>query len=104
MLSMYFGSGLPFGPQGCERWQATNRMPGYKRVDLGLYKDFALNAEGENIRKHTRKAQFGIEVFNLFDFANTISYFWVRDTYGYHYAVPNYLTSRRINVKLTLEF
>lgn len=103
MLSLFFGTGLPFGPHNCQRWQATSRMPGYKRVDLGLYKDFAIDAEGERKREHLRSARVGIEVFNLFDFANTISYFWVADTDGHNYGVPNYLTSRRINLKLSFE-
>ncbi len=103
MLSLFFGTGLPFGPHNCQRWQATSRMPGYKRVDLGLYKDFAIDANGERKREHLRSARVGIEVFNLFDFANTISYFWVADTEGHNYGVPNYLTSRRINLKLSFE-
>lgn len=103
MLSLFFGTGLPFGPHNCQRWQATSRMPGYKRVDLGLYKDFAIDADGQRKREHLRSARVGIEVFNLFDFANTISYFWVADTEGHNYGVPNYLTSRRINLKLSFE-
>ncbi len=103
MLSLYFASGLPFGPHNCQRWQATSRMPGYKRVDLGLYKDFALNHDGSQKRRGLRSARVGVEVFNLFDFANTISYFWVADTEGHNYGVPNYLTSRRINVKVRWE-
>ncbi|MCI5777996.1 MAG: TonB-dependent receptor, partial [Bacteroidales bacterium] len=90
--------------QGCQRWQATSRMPGYKRVDLGLYKDFAIGSDGTCKRPSLRSAKLGVEVFNLFDFANTISYFWVSDNDGHRFGVPNYLTSRRINVKLNIEF
>lgn len=102
MLSLFFGSGLPFGPSGGERWQYTNRMPGYKRVDLGVYKDFAIRADGGRGGR-LRSARLGVEVFNLFDFDNTISHFWVRDDDGRSYAVPNYLTGRRLNVKLSVE-
>ena len=104
MLSMYFASGLPYGPSGSQRWQQTSRMPGYKRVDLGLYKDFARDTDGNVSARHLNKCQLGVEFFNLFDFANTISHFWVSDTEGRNYGVPNYLTSRRINVKLNIEF
>ncbi len=104
MLSMFFGSGLPFGPSGSERWQQTNRMSGYKRVDLGFYKDFAVDREGVQKREHLRTAKIGVEIFNLFDTENTISYLWVSDNDGHRYGVPNYLTSRRINAKLTIEF
>ena len=44
------------------------------------------------------------EVFNLLQINNVISYFWVKDVTNRSYAVPNYLTSRQINVKLHLEF
>lgn len=104
MLSMFFGSGLPFGPAGSERWQQTSRMPGYKRVDLGIYKDFALTSDGKQKRSRLRSAKAGVEVFNLFDFSNTISHFWVADASGNKYGVPNYLTARRVNVKLSIEF
>lgn len=101
-LNLYFASGLPFGPPNSERKYATLRMPGYKRVDLGLYKNFAINNDGSR-KGRLHSARLGVDVFNLFDFSNTISYFWVKDTDGRNYAVPNYLTSRRINVSFTIE-
>lgn len=103
-LAMYMATGLPFGPPEGGRRAATNRMPGYKRVDLGLFKDFAKRADGTQKGKFVKSARVGVEVFNLFDFSNTISYFWVSDVKNNHFAVPNYLTSRRINVKLSVEF
>lgn len=103
-LSMFLSTGLPFGPPNCERRQATNRMPGYKRIDLGLYKDFAKAKDGTCKMRGIKSLQIGVDVFNLFDFSNTISYFWVKGTGDKQYAVPNYLTSRRINIKFSLEF
>ncbi len=103
-LGIYAGSGLPFGPPNSERKMATNRMPGYKRIDLGLYKDFGLYSDGTKRFNHINSIRLGVDVFNLFDFSNTISYFWVDGVDGRQYAVPNYLTSRRINVKLSVEF
>lgn len=103
-LGMYLATGLPFGPPNSERYMATNRMPGYKRVDLGLFKDFAKNADGTEKWNGVRTFQIGLEVLNLFDFSNTISYFWVSDVENRQYAVPNYLTSRRLNVKISIEF
>lgn len=103
-LGMYLASGLPFGPPNSERYMATNRMPGYKRVDLGLFKDFAKNADGTEKWNGVSTFQIGLEVLNLFDFSNTISYFWVSDVENRQYAVPNYLTSRRLNLKISIEF
>ncbi len=102
-LSMFFASGLPFGPPNKERYLATNRMPGYKRVDFGLYKDFAIRADGSQ-RWNIKSLLLAVEVFNLFNFSNTISYFWVAGVDGTQYAVPNYLTARRLNVKISFEF
>jgi hypothetical protein len=44
------------------------------------------------------------EVFNLLQINNVISYLWVKDVTNRSYAVPNYLTSRQLNVKLHFEF
>jgi len=35
---------------------------------------------------------------------NTINHNWIRDVNGRYYAVPNFLTGRRVNLKLTLQF
>lgn len=102
-LNFYMATGLPFGPPSQPRYKATSRMPGYKRVDMGLYKDFALRPDGSRKREPLRSAKLAVEVFNLFDFQNTISYFWVDGFDQRTYAVPNYLTARRINLKLSVE-
>lgn len=46
----------------------------------------------------------GVEVFNLFNYRNVVSFIWVADYSGTYYAVPNYLTARQFNVKLTATF
>ncbi len=45
-----------------------------------------------------------LEVFNLLDISNTISYLWVSNNSGDMFAVPNYLTRRKLNLKLTIKF
>jgi hypothetical protein len=45
-----------------------------------------------------------VEIFNLLGTNNTISYMWIADIYNRQYAVPNYLTARRLNIKLTARF
>lgn len=112
-LSGHYGTGLPFTFPKTERYDLINRMPSYKRVDMGftvLLKEY----NHKSVKKlesiaWLKSLWFGAEVFNLFDFNNTVSYLWVQ-TVGNQsnqaglYAVPNYLTSRRINVKLTASF
>ena len=51
----------------------------------------------------------GIEVFNLLDINNTISYNWLTtvnnlDGEVRQFAVPNYLTGRSLNFRVTLSF
>lgn len=103
-LSVYLATGLPFGPPDEPRYMATYRMPGYKRIDLGLYKDFAITREGAKKFKNIDSIRLGIDIFNLFNISNTISYLWINDTSGGTYAVPNYLTPRRINLRFAIEF
>ncbi|MCX7862428.1 MAG: TonB-dependent receptor [Bacteroidales bacterium] len=105
-LSLLFGSGLPFGPPKSERFQAIYRMPPYRRVDIGFAKIIKSPDKHitEGILKHFEKLWIGIEVFNLLDVNNTVSYQWVSDIRGHEYAVPNYLSSRRLNVKVIATF
>jgi hypothetical protein len=45
-----------------------------------------------------------MEVFNLLGISNTISYLWLKDFFNTTYAVPNYLTTRRLNLRLQVNF
>lgn len=107
-LNLVYGTGLPFGPPNSPRYAATARMPDYRRVDIGMSKSLISSERTyENPRgpvKWFKDLWIGVEVFNLFDINNTISYTWVRDVYNTEYAVPNYLTSRLFNVKLSGRF
>ncbi|NSW45304.1 MAG: TonB-dependent receptor [Bacteroidales bacterium] len=105
-LSLLFGSGLPFGPPKSERYEATYRMPPYRRVDIGFSKILKSPEQEINygILKYFDKLWIGLEVFNLLDIDNTISYQWVSDIRGHEYAVPNYLSSRRLNIKIIASF
>jgi hypothetical protein len=52
-----------------------------------------------------RTLYLNLEVFNLFDTRNTVSYLWVRDvSTSRQYAVPNYLTGRLLNLRLVFGF
>nr|WP_321409853.1 TonB-dependent receptor [uncultured Carboxylicivirga sp.] len=103
-LSVLYGTGLPFGPPQSERYKATQRMPSYRRVDIGFSKDLMNIYHNMTRSKTIKNAWLSVEIFNLFNINNTISYTWVNDVFNRQYAVPNYLTSRRINLKLAVEF
>lgn len=105
-LNMIYGSGLPFGPPKSEKYEDILRIPDYRRVDIG----FSAILKSENKRSKVNfmnvfnSAWLSVEVFNLLDINNTISYLWVSDIGGRQYAVPNYLTRRQVNLKLILRF
>ncbi|PWD97796.1 TonB-dependent receptor [Marinilabilia rubra] len=103
-LSLFYGSGLPFGPPRSPRYLATYRMSPYRRVDIGFSKDLMPWLRRNTQQKIIKDFWVGLEIFNLFDISNTISYYWVSDVEDRQYAVPNYLTGRRINLSLNMAF
>ena len=106
-LNMLFGSRLPFGPPTRERHRQTLRTPPYRRVDIGFSRQLFTDKEKhkeQKVGKHIKDMWITLEVFNLLDINNTISYLWVRDSDGRQYAVPSYLTGRRINLKAVVMF
>lgn len=106
-LTFHYGSGLPFGPPSNERYKDTLRIPAYLRVDLGFSKEL-LNEDTKLSPKspfrHLKSVWLGLDIFNLLQKNNTLSYLWVTDVSNQQYAVPNYLTSRQINLRLQVKF
>lgn len=105
-LNLVYGTGLPFGVPDQKRFNDINTMPSYRRVDIGFSKVLIKEEETDRdnfIKRNIASAWIGIEVFNLLGVNNTISYIWVEDVEARRYAVPNYLTARRLNVKLSVK-
>ncbi|HMM12241.1 MAG TPA: carboxypeptidase-like regulatory domain-containing protein [Bacteroidales bacterium] len=105
-LTLLFGSRLPFGPPGSERYQQTRRMPEYRRVDIGFSKQLLAEDHDKKsvLLRNVKNMWVSLEVFNLLQIKNTISYLWVKDVNNRQYGVPNYLTPRQLNLKLLVEF
>lgn len=103
-----FSDGLPATAPRSTRDEGYFRTPAYKRVDIGLtYQLVGAPTEGVrpyNFWRHFKDISIGVDVFNLFDISNVSSYYWVTDVNNLQYAVPNYLTGRQINVKLSASF
>lgn len=106
-LRLIYGTKLPFGPPNSQRYQQTRRMPDYRRVDIGFSKQLIgehTQHKEKSLLKHIKNMWLSLEVFNLLQVNNTVSYIWIKDVNNLQYAVPNYLTPRQINLKLVAEF
>ena len=106
-MTLTFGTRLSYNDNNSDFYSPTGRYPAYRRVDIGFSKQ--LISEASSFSKgnplHYIKNMFvSVDVFNLFDIANVISYNWVKYIDNCYYGVPNYLTPRYVNVKLLMEF
>lgn len=106
-MAAYFGSRLPTGPPNSKRYMDVYRMPSYRRVDLGISK--ILISEKYQFKKlhfldQVKDMWLSLEILNLLGINNTISYFWVNSNSGDQFGVPNYLTGRKVNLKLSVRF
>lgn len=100
-----FSDGLTMVPPRQSRDVTWFRAPAYKRVDIGLSYQIVGSPKGEQPRKGWLKdLTIGVDLFNLFDITNVSSYYWITDVNNLQYAVPNYLTRRQFNVRLSMEF
>lgn len=103
-LNFILGTGFKFGPPDNNRYKDTLQLPMYRRVDLGFS---GLLFEGRKHQlskyKNVESLWATVEIFNLLDVRNTVSYLWIRDRSSKLYAVPNHLTRRLLNVKLVLK-
>lgn len=106
-LKFIWSDGLPFGPPRNYQFRSVFRMPPYRRVDIGASR-LLVNGKDKWMEKTWLKPVkdiwLNVEVFNLLDFKNVNSYYWVTDVYGQQLAVPNYLTGRQFNIKLIVDF
>ena len=103
-----FSDGLPVTAPRSSRDKGYFRAPAYKRVDIGLsYALLSPLKEGEQrtgFLRHIKSVWVGLDCFNLLDISNVSSYYWVTDVNNIQYAVPNYLTRRQLNVRLSVDF
>ena len=111
-MHLIYGSRLPFSPPGRDPHEITFRMPAYRRVDLGFSKEISRrlkDPEKGHITGNLKSLWVGAEVFNLLDIKNTVSYFWLKTispdpAVPGEFAIPNYLSGRRLNIKITARF
>lgn len=102
-LKLAYADGLPFSAPHQELESNSFRAPAYKRADIGLSYRLFNNADSSKKRNLLHNAWLGVECLNLFGINNINSFYWITDVTGQQYAVPNYLTGRQINFKLSVE-
>jgi len=107
-LKGLLNDGLPATAPRHGRNEGYFRTPAYKRVDIGLAYGIVTPEDANKPRSgflsKFKSIWLGVDIFNLFDISNVSSYYWVTDVNNIQYAVPNYLTRRQINVRLSVEF
>lgn len=111
-LSAFYGTGLPLSHPNEEQYYTTYRMRPYRRVDLGfskIIKDKETVLKDRNPFRYFSTVWISAEVFNLLGINNEASYTWIRTVSNQRgipaqFGVPNYLTGRRFNVKITARF
>jgi len=106
-LNLVYTTGVPGGsPNNADPYIFQNRLRDYKRADLGISYIFA--GEGKNYNENHwlhsfKEMTLGFEIFNLFNNQNAITNTWIRDVDSKNeFAVPNFLTSRILNLRLRI--
>jgi hypothetical protein len=103
-LNTLYGSNLPYNIPGSVRYRNALVIDPYIRVDIGL-SALLLDSDKSNRRSHSPFKSFeniwaSLEVFNLIDRPNTISYLLIKDFANNIFTMPNRLTPRLLNLKL----
>ena len=106
-VNMLYGSNMSFNIPNSVRYRNALIIDPYIRVDIGF--SALLLSEKYARRSHNPFRSFeniwaSLEVFNLINRPNTISYQLIKDFSNSTYAIPNRLTPRLINLKLLARF
>jgi hypothetical protein len=106
-LNMIYGSNMSYNIPNNARYRNALIIEPYIRVDVGF--SALLLSEKSLRRSHSPFRSFeniwaSLEVFNIIDRANVISYQLIKDFANNTFSIPNRLTPRLINFKLLARF
>jgi hypothetical protein len=106
-LNLIYSTGVPGGsPSYADPYIFQNRLRDYKRADLGIsyiFVDKNKRYGSNHWLRSFKELSIGFEIFNLFNNQNSITNTWVRDVDSKNeFAVPNFLTSRVLNLRLQI--
>lgn len=108
-LNFLYGSNLPYNIIGSVKYRNALKIEPYMRIDIG-FSALLLDASKKNKMRpespfhHFKSIWATLEVFNLIDRDNTISYLMIKDFSNTVFALPNRLTPRLLNLKLITRF
>jgi hypothetical protein len=106
-LNMIYGSNMSYNIPNSVRYRNALIIEPYIRVDIGF--SALLLSEKSLRRSHSPFRSFeniwaSLEIFNLIDRANVISYQLIKDFNNDIFTIPNRLTPRMVNFKLLARF
>ncbi|MDQ3551687.1 MAG: TonB-dependent receptor [Bacteroidota bacterium] len=103
-LHTLYGSNLPYNIPGSVKYRNALTIDPYIRVDIGFS---ALLLDGDKAARRSRSpfrnfdnVWASLEVFNMIDRANVISYLLIKDFANNTFSMPNRLTPRLLNFKI----
>jgi len=107
-LNLVYNTGVPGGsPSYADPYNYQLRLRDYRRADLGISYQLVNPEKTYSSKWKTpfKELSLGFEIYNMFNNQNSITNTWVRDVYSkQQYAIPNYLTPRIFNVRLSARF
>jgi hypothetical protein len=107
-INTLYGSNLPYNIPGSVKYRNALFVDPYIRIDIG-FSALLLDSDRSKRRNHSPFKDFEniwatLEVFNLIDRPNTISYLLIKDFSNTTYSIPNRLSPRLLNLKLVARF
>jgi len=108
-MNLVYNTGVPGGsPSHADPYLFQNRLRDYRRADLGIsyiFVDEKKTYPKTHWLNSFKGLSAGFEIFNLFNNQNSITNTWVRDVDSkQQFAIPNFLTSRVLNLRLSARF
>ncbi|WP_299127833.1 carboxypeptidase-like regulatory domain-containing protein [uncultured Winogradskyella sp.] len=107
-LNLVYNTGVPGGsPSYADPYDFQIRLRDYRRADLGISLELVNPTKTYNTgwKKKFKELALGFEIYNMFNNQNTITNTWVRDVYSKRqFAIPNFLTPRVFNLRLSARF
>lgn len=103
-INLLIGTGLPFGLPNSTDQRNIFEIPPYRRLDVGFAKVLVFNDKKRATHRFFESISLGVEVLNILAINNTLSYIWIADFQNRQYAIPQTLSQRFINGKITASF